>query len=76
MSLLKSETSDLCHLTLAHINSRNFSKLDEHVLDVPKLREMKVVRRSCGLGKAHILTFPGHFAYAQKVEAIVHSDIL
>ena len=76
MYLTESETNNLWHRRLAHINSRALPKLHEHVLDVPKLRELKNVFRACRLVKAHRLPFPGHFEDSKQVGAIVHSDIV
>ena len=47
MSLTESETTDLWNRRLAHINTRALPKLHEHVLDVPKLRELKDFCRAC-----------------------------
>lgn len=76
MSLTESETTQLWHRRLAHINTRDLLKLHKYVPDVPRLKEMKHICRACRLCKAQRLLFPGYFEDAEKVGSIVHSDIL
>ena len=71
-----SDSVELWHRRLAHLNSRDLIILHKHVDDFPKLHLMKDVCRACRLGKAHKLPFPGHFEPADQLGEIMHSDIL
>ena len=69
-------SSELWHNRLAHLNTRDLCNVHKHADGVPKLGKIHDVCRACRLGKAHRQPFTGKFERTLCVGEVIHSDIV